>query len=174
MNIMTRHFSEVCEALSLVDEDQIRTAVDIFRAVKEDGGTVWLAGNGGSAATAAHFANDLMKMGKVRAVAVSRMTEVTSAYGNDDGWSEMYARPLGDLIGHEDAVMGISTSGNSQNIVAFLAAAEPHYRIALTGPNENLLSRGNPDALIRAMADEITVIEDVHLIICHAMARMLR
>lgn len=174
MNPITKHFSEVCESLSLVNDQDILRAVQIMRTVKAAGGTVWLAGNGGSAATASHFANDLTKMGKVKAIAISDMVPTTLAYGNDDGWPSMFSNTLEAHISAKDAVIGISCSGNSQNIVSFLAMAKNRFKIGLTGPGVNKLSQMNMDVVIRGMADDITVIEDVHSIVCHSIARSLR
>lgn len=168
------HFSQVCEALTLVDPSMIERTIEIMKLVKAAGGTVWLAGNGGSAATASHFANDLTKMAKVKAICVSDMTPTTLAFGNDDGWNEMFAHFLEVHIGTKDAVVGISCSGNSQNIISFLAMAKTRFKIGMTGPGTSRMTLMNTDVLLRAMADDITVQEDVHSAICHAVARSLR
>ena len=170
---ITQHFSQVDEAMSLVDDTEIRRALEVIRSVKRGGGTVWLAGNGGSAATASHFANDLSKMAHVKAIALSDMTSTTLAHGNDEGWDRMFSNALLGQMRAGDAVVGISCSGNSENVVSFLGMIEREKMIGLVGPGVSKISEMRPAALIRAMADEITVIEDVHLIICHAMTRSL-
>jgi len=174
MNRITQHFSQLDEALTLVDVDEIQKAIDVIREVKRSGGTVWMAGNGGSAATASHFANDLSKMGRVRAISVSDMTPITLAYGNDDGWEKMFSYFLSDYLSDNDTVVGISCSGNSANIISFMAVSRNCPRIVLTGPGVNTMSEMDNEVLIRGMSDEITVIEDVHSVVCHAIARALR
>ena len=175
MNPITKHFFEVAEALSLVDDQAIQRTIEILKVVRAAQGTVWLAGNGGSAATASHFANDLTKMGKVKALSVADFTPTTLAYGNDNGWDKMFSDTLEAHIGPKDAVIGISCSGNSKNIITFLDMAKNRYKIGLTGPGSNTMStmKPAPDVIIRAMADEITVQEDIHSIVCHAIARSL-
>jgi D-sedoheptulose 7-phosphate isomerase len=152
----------------------VERTVEILKTVRAAGGTVWLAGNGGSAATASHFANDLTKMAKVKALAISDFTATTLAYGNDDGWEQMFANALQVHIGLKDAVLGISCSGNSKNIISFLSAARTRFKIGFTGPDQSLMSKMGVDVLVRAMANEITVQEDVHSIVCHAIAGALR
>lgn len=175
MNFIQRHFDQIGEALTLVDEDQVRRTIEIMKTVRAAGGNVWLAGNGGSAATASHFANDLTKMGRVKSISLSDLTPLTLAHGNDDGWDAMFSYPLESLIGPKDAVIGISCSGNSMNVVNFLIAARGKYKIAFTGPDQDSkISKSKPDVVIRAMANDITVQEDVHSIVCHAIARSLR
>lgn len=170
---IARHFSEVDEALSLVDVSEIQKAVELIREIRALDGTVWIAGNGGSAATASHFANDLNKMARAKAIAISDLTSSFLAYGNDDGWAEMFSGPARLHIGENDAVIGISCSGNSTNIVTLMKMSQGRFRIGMTGPEPNLISLLKPDALIRGMANEITVIEDIHLIACHSIARAL-
>jgi D-sedoheptulose 7-phosphate isomerase len=172
---MPDHYAEVTEALKHLDGKEVEKAIKIIRIVKEVGGTIWLAGNGGSASTASHFANDLTKMGGVKAIAIPDMTALATAFGNDDGWERMYSNILQMHATQKDAVIGISCSGNSQNIINFLFAAKFIFRIGLTGPDEeSKISNAQCDALIRAMSDEITVQEDVHSAVCHAIARALK
>lgn len=176
MNEIERHLHQVSEALTLLDVTKVQEAVELIRLTKSAQGTVWIAGNGGSAATASHFANDLTKMAKVRAVAISDLTPTTLAYGNDDGWDRMFANALIQLFKPMDCVVGISCSGNSMNVVNFVGVAIEKRCIALTGPDPSRLSLivHEPNVLIHAMSDEITVQEDIHSIICHSIARRLR
>lgn len=173
MNPISKHFFQVTEALTLADEQCIQRVVDILKVVKAAQGTVWLAGNGGSSATASHAANDLTKMGKVKALALSDFVPTVTAYGNDEGWDSMFAHALEAHIGPKDAVIGISCSGNSANVISFLAMAKSRFRIGFTGPGVNRLTQMNLDVVIRGMSDEITVIEDVHSMVFHAIARSL-
>lgn len=173
MNIISKHFSQVCEALTLMQDTDVQRVVDILKVVKAAQGTVWIAGNGGSAATASHASNDLTKMGKVKALAISDFVPTVTAYGNDDGWDSMFAHALEAHIGPKDAVIGISCSGNSANIIAFLAMAKSRFRIGFTGPGVSRLTQMNLDVIIRGMSDEITIIEDCHSIAFHAIARSL-
>jgi D-sedoheptulose 7-phosphate isomerase len=175
MSIIDDHLNEVEWAMEKIDYKEVEKAIRAIKTVKSVGGTIWLAGNGGSAATASHMANDLTKMCGVKAISIPDMTPAVTAYGNDDGWTEMYAKALEAHMQDNDAVVAISCSGNSQNVISFLVAARRIFRIGLTGPDENnKMTIAQCDALIRAHAQDITVQEDIHSIVCHAIARSLR
>lgn len=165
------HFSQIAEALSLVDITEIEKAIKILGDTIDEEGTVWLAGNGGSAATASHFANDLCKIAHVKAITVSELTPTVLAYGNDFGWENMFSGFIKRYIGINDVVVGLSCSGESDNIIEFLRAANGNPTIAFTGPGMNSVASLGSDVIIRAMSDEITVQEDVHLAVCHAIVR---
>lgn len=170
--MLRKRLVEICEALSLLDENEISIAVQILKAAKSRGNPVWIAGNGGSAATAAHFANDLLKMCRVKAINVSGMTPVVTAYGNDHGWERMYANALKVLISPGDVVILISCSGNSQNILEVANEFQSeHDIIVLTGEGDGQLAKKNTAACIKVISDDITVVEDVHSIVCHEIAR---
>lgn len=168
------HFGELYKTLIEVDRDEVGKAVSVLKKARSDGVMVWLIGNGGSAATAAHFANDLVKMGKVRAIALPSLVPIVTAYGNDHGWGNMFVDPLYSLWTPEDVLVAISCSGNSKNVVR---AAEMFEKvIVLTGEKlkgNNLLQMG-ASATICAMHEDITIQEDVHSAVCHAIAKALR
>ena len=173
------HFKSVADALGLVDLDQVNKAVQMLRAVKQNKGMVWIVGNGGSAATAEHFANDLLKMAGIRAISLSAMTSTVTAYGNDDGWEFMFKNPMlrmnSDNQWGNDVLVAISCSGNSPNVVD-LSQWWFDNLIVLTGDQKikNILaniSQNNP--VIHAEDPDITVQEDVHLAICHAITKNL-
>lgn len=172
--MIRKRLVEVCESLSMLDPVEIERAVNILREAKKRNSFVWIMGNGGSAATASHFANDLLKMCKVKAVDISGMTPVTLAFGNDHGWERMFANTVLALANPDDVLVVISCSGNSPNILSVVSAVDKYcYRIALTGPDGKLSLMHN-NACIRAMSDDITVQEDVHSIVCHEIAWSLK
>ena len=174
MDIIEQHFQEVSDTLHKIDRHEIERVADILFYVRKDGGSVWLAGNGGSAATASHFANDLVKMCGLKAFCLSDMTPMATAYGNDNGWENMYAHLLAKVEGPDDAVIGITCSGNSANIVEFLRQSAARWKIVLTGGDAgSAVSYLVPHGLLRAEHDDIRVQEDVHSVLCHALARKL-
>jgi len=168
------HFAELSAALISVDRDEIKHAIEILRAARDGRHNVWIVGNGGSAATASHFANDLSKMCGIKAFSVPDMTSTTLAFGNDNGWDRMFQHTIDVYLEPDDVVVGISCSGNSHNVI--LAAKSIQNLIVLTGYNfdENILARMPAKAKIAAMSDDITIQEDIHLAVCHAIAKALR
>lgn len=170
--MLRKRLIEICEALSLLDENQISAAVQVLKAARERSSFVWIAGNGGSAATSAHFANDLLKMCAIKAIDLCGMTPVVTAYGNDHGWERMYANALHVLISPGDVIVLISCSGNSRNVLDVANEFQTaHDIIILTGADGGKLARKNTSACIAVMSDDITIQEDVHSIVCHEIAR---
>ena len=90
MNKILTHLEQVYEALSLLDQAKVQEVADKLKRVRSGSGTVYLCGNGGSHSTASHFANDLAKMGKMKAVCLGDAVPTTLAYGNDDGWEKVW------------------------------------------------------------------------------------
>lgn len=178
MNPITKHIAQVKQGIELLDVPEIEKAVSLLRLVRSHGGTVYLFGNGGSAALASHFANDLIKMGRVKAVCLSDAFPVTSAYGNDEGWENMYLNQLKAVFdAARDCALGITCSGNSVNVVRAMewAYINGSFALVLTG------MRGGTEihnisflTLVHAPVPDVRVQEDLHAVCCHAMARALQ
>jgi D-sedoheptulose 7-phosphate isomerase len=119
-----------------------------------------------------HFANDLQKMCGISATALPAQIPTILAYGNDDGWENMFSNAM-DAFRPGDVLVAISCSGSSPNVVnaAILALRKEGKVIAMTGPtgNGNKLAK-LPVTLIVAQSFDIKVMEDVHSVVCHAIA----
>ena len=179
MNTIEKHLRQVEEGMSLLDMDEIRKLIEILKIVRKERGTVWVFGNGGSMATAGHFANDLMKMCRIRAMAVGDMKSAVSAWGNDTGWENMFFGPLTEMVGRHDALVGISCSGNSANVIRALQAGRDQWNVLCAGitgmSNNSIMSALDLDVVIHTWGvPDIRVQEDLHLIICHAVVREIQ
>lgn len=177
MSVIGKHFAEVSEGMSLVDMDDIYRVVTVLQVVKRTGGRVWLCGNGGSHSTAGHFANDLLKMAHISAVCLGDMSASMLAYGNDNGWENMFVDPLEKMCKQGDGVVGISCSGNSENVLRAMKWAQDNgiLTVGLTGlSSASKMDELRPDALVHVPVPDIRVQEDVHLMICHAVVRKLQ
>lgn len=145
------------------------------------GSTVFILGNGGSAATASHFACDLAKGTRVqglpafRVVALNDNVALLTAWANDSSYERIFAEQLSALVRTDDLVILISTSGNSPNVLA--AAIEARRAgattIALTGARGGRLAR-LADLAVRVPAQSIEQVEDIHLSIAHSICVALR
>jgi D-sedoheptulose 7-phosphate isomerase len=176
MKTLEKHLSEVSEAMTLLDLDEVRKMCRILKQVRLYDGTVYLFGNGGSHTTAAHFANDLMKIAKVRAVCVGEMSGAMLAYGNDHGWENMFSDPLGEMLRENDGVVGISCSGNSENVLMGLsnAMSQNILTVGMTGPSsDSKVNKLGLDSIVHVMAEDIRVQEDLHVMVCHAVVRIM-
>jgi D-sedoheptulose 7-phosphate isomerase len=109
--------------LRLVDLDAIERTVECLRRVRDADGTVYLAGNGGSAATASHWANDLGKATKassrafMRVMCLSDNMSWLTALANDEGYERVFSGQLENFAGPGDLFVAISASGNSANLI---------------------------------------------------------
>src|SRR3990172_239477 len=112
----------LCSVLKTIDTGAIGRFIQTLLDAREQGATIYFVGNGGSAATASHFANDLA-IGTnsydkpFRAVSLTDNQAIITAVGNDFGYDEIFVRQLRVLGAAGDVVVGISASGNSSNLV---------------------------------------------------------
>jgi len=132
-------------------------------------------GNGGSAADAQHLAAEfvgryLRERAPLPALALNANSSAVTAISNDYGYAEVFARQLEALAVRGDVAVGISTSGNSPNVVqAFRAARRLGlFTIGLTGASGGAM-REEVDVLISAPSDETPRIQECHILIGHAL-----
>ena len=125
----------------------IQSMADICKDAIDRGNTIFLCGNGGSAADCQHIAAEFVgRFVKERqglpAVAMTTDTSILTAVGNDYGFKNIFRRQVEGLVRTGDVVLGISTSGNSENIMLALTEAKKKgaFAIALTGPGPNKMA----------------------------------
>ena len=143
------------------------------------GGKILFLGNGGSAADAQHLATELVIRYKddrapVAALALTTDTSLITAAGNDIGYENIFSRQVAALANKGDVVIGLSTSGNSENVMrAMTAAGEAGaVRVALTGAGGGRLAE-NCDILL-AVPDSVTArIQEMHILLGHLMCEAL-
>jgi len=167
------YMSKVMVSISRVDFEQVEKAIEILRDARKTHSNVWIVGNGGSASTASHFANDLLKMCGIRAFSIADMTPTTLAYGNDNGWQYQFVDPISKLYNSGDVLVAISCSGNSENVVKCTDFITKPI-IAMTGNDPtSKLAKVKSDAIIYTISEDITIQESIHSIVCHMIARIL-
>lgn len=168
------YLQDVSVALLNLNLTEIQLATNAIRNAER----VFVIGNGGSASTASHFAVDLIKMCGIKAFALADNIPVITAYGNDDGWENMFLNYLDPMMAHNDVLVAISTSGNSKNVIQAVYGMMKKNRliIALTKNSEaNQLRSMLKDhgIVIVVNCPDMQVVEDVHLAICHAIVRSI-
>lgn len=148
------------------------------------GGIVYTFGNGGSAADAQHIAGELLCMLRTNhgfafrlplpAHALTTDTSVITAVANDLGYEHIFSRQLEALAKPEDLVIGISTSGNSPNVVNALDLTRSRgiQSIAFTGRTGGKL-RDLADILIAIPADDVAHIQEGHVTAFHSMCDVM-
>lgn len=122
-----RDFTAILEKL---DIEAIEGVVDLLREARDDGATVFIAGNGGSAATASHLANDLGKAtkrsgrGSIRVMSLCDNASWITALANDEGYERVFSGQLENFARPGDVLIVISASGNSPNLVDAVTLAK--------------------------------------------------
>ena len=167
---------ELCSSLKLVSGSALESAVDRIAQTIDRGGTVYVAGNGGSAAISEHLMCDFMKGSQIRVHSLCSDMALLSALANDIGYEVVFAERL-RMHGAtaRDCLILISSSGNSPNVIraAEYAAALSIPVIAMTGFSGGKL-REICDVSIHVPAHNYGVIEDAHEAIMHCLAQYSR
>lgn len=142
------------------------------------GGKLLLFGNGGSAADAQHLAAEfvnrfLINRRPLPALALTTDTSILTSVGNDFSYDDIFAKQLAALGKKEDLALGISTSGNSANVIAAFAEAKKigMKTVALTGCNGGKI-RGNVDLLLNVPSSHTPHIQETHLWIEHMICQL--
>ena len=141
--------------------------------IQQCAGTLWLAGNGGSASTAQHWACDLSKQAGRRVQALGSNPAVLTAWANDESYGAALSRELERLAQPDDALLLISCSGKSGNITMLMSTALKRQLpcMLLSGMNAPTYI-GVPS--VRVPHDHYGIIEDCHLAIGHWLTEELR
>jgi D-sedoheptulose 7-phosphate isomerase len=166
----------------------LRAQKEIFEAIAkeaisvlENGGTIFFAGNGGSAADSQHAAAELVgKLGlgvertALRAIALTTDTSAITAIGNDFGFENIFSRQLEALGKMGDLFVGISTSGKSNNVLNALATAKKigMKTVAIIGAGKNP-SRETADFAISVSGDNTPQIQAGHSVALHILCALI-
>jgi D-sedoheptulose 7-phosphate isomerase len=164
-----------------ISQPHLHDIVQILEETYLQGHRIFIMGNGGSAATASHFALDLAKntitegAPRVKALSLTDHVPLITAWSNDKAYEHIFAEQLINLIEPGDAVIGISASGNSLNIINALHVARESQAktIALLGAHGGRIKH-MVDAYVLAPGQNIEQEEDAHLILAHIITRRMR
>lgn len=175
------YFEAVAAAAATVDGDKLAEAAAILARVYGGTGMVYACGNGGSAAISNHLVCDHCKLVQTdttltpRVYSLSSHVEMITAIANDYSYDDIFLFQLKSLARPGDALISISSSGNSENIVRACRWARDHDIpvIAMTG-FEGGRSAELADVNLHVDADNYGVIEDVHQALMHVLAQYVR
>lgn len=180
--IAAAYLQDFAELLRQVDLDAVERAVEHLRHVRDADGTVYLAGNGGSAATASHWANDLGKATKassrayIRVMCLSDNVAWLTALANDEGYERVFSGQLENFAGPGDVFVAISASGNSPNLIEAVELARERgvVTIALVGFDGGSL-RGLVDECLWLPTEQgqYGLVESGHSVLCDILTTCL-
>ena len=185
MDKYIKDFSEkIVVLLRNLPSEEIAKAIDILQATYERDGRIYIFGNGGSLALATHWVSDFNKtvfshhlderVRRFQAVRLPTTESEITAWANDVGYDMIFSGPLQNYIQDTDAVIAISSSGNSQNIIKAVEVARAHKVpvIGLSGFDGGQLNKlSDAKILIRTELKEYELVESVHGAILHLMTK---
>ena len=181
MTFIHRYIEDLKHTLTCLPEDRIEQVVQILQEVRLNNQQVFIMGNGGSASTASHFVCDLGKNTRINGVPNFRVMGLTdnmaifSALANDEGYENVFSQQLASFVCPGDAVIGISASGNSANVLNGIQLAKEMGAITIgfTGFDGGRLN-SLVDIPIHVDSDLIEHVEDIHLMLEHLICKELR
>ncbi|MBI2843160.1 MAG: SIS domain-containing protein [Armatimonadetes bacterium] len=183
------YLSGVQEVFSRLPLDEIQKAArEILRAFDE-GKTVFTMGNGGHGSTAAHNVNDLQKHlvssddrdeivvkgRRLRAMCLCDSISTLTGWANDAGYENAFAEQLKNWVQPGDVVIGITGSGNSQNIINAYKLAKEVGAVTITfGGAKKGNDEPYTDIYINVPTPNILWVEDVHMALAHLLTSVVR
>jgi D-sedoheptulose 7-phosphate isomerase len=181
MDEYRRYVAELQETLDNLPWEAIHDTVSRLHHARLTDRQVFIMGNGGSAATASHMACDLGKntvlpgRPRFRVMALTDNVALLSAYANDDGYENVFAEQLANFVRPGDIVIGISTSGNSPNVLKAIELARQVGAITIgwTGYDGGMLAQ-MVDVPVVIPNHCMEQLEDVHLVLEHLVTTALR
>ncbi len=173
------YINEGINARKNIDIKKIGKIASDIVSTFENNGKLIVFGNGGSAADSQHFVAELtghfMKERKpLPAIALTTNTSSLTAIGNDYSYDEIFSRQVQALCNKNDYVVGISTSGNSKNVINAMKEAKKigAHTLGMSGGNGGML-KGICDDLFLADSDKTSIIQEVHITAIHMICYII-
>lgn len=176
----TRHYlEEERQALDSIPLQILEDIVEILYGAYVNGNNIFVFGNGGSASTASHFSCDMNKgvsfglKNRFRFICLNDNIPTLMAYANDQSYEDIFVEPLKNFLRPDDVVIGISGSGNSENVIKAIQYANEFgaKSVAFVGFNGGRLAKVAKISLI-VPVDDIQKVEDAHLIFSHVLMQV--
>ncbi|WP_456374022.1 D-sedoheptulose 7-phosphate isomerase [Methanocaldococcus sp.] len=175
---MKKYFEESANVkLKFIEENEekLEKAIKIILEALKKGNKILICGNGGSAADSQHFAAEIVGRFKLErkgfpAIALTTDTSILTAIGNDYGFEKIFERQVEALGKKEDVLIGISTSGNSENVIRAVNKAKEMgiYTIGLLGKGGGKL-KDIVDLALIVPSNDTARIQECHLTIYHVI-----
>lgn len=164
------YFNKLTNTLDRISREDLMKVVSLINSCE---GNIFVFGNGGSASTASHFAQDMNKTLDKRFICLNDNISSILAYGNDVGFDSIFKLQLSKLVKAGDLVIGFSCSGNSPNIINAIIYAKHfgYMTIGFTGFDggqvKNLVEHS-----VHVPCNDMQICEDCHLILTHMILKL--
>lgn len=181
MEHIQNYITGLHQTIDQLPKHLIADVIGVLQHARMRGAQVFIMGNGGSASTASHFVCDLAKntrkegLPHFRAIGLTDNMPIFSAYANDEGYENVFSQQLANLIRPGDVIIGISASGNSQNVLNAMEEAHKHNvtTIGFTGFDGGLLGQ-MVNINIHVKSNIIEHVEDIHLMLEHMIVKAIK
>lgn len=180
--IITNYLDSLKKAISEIDIAAVENLIAILKNAKDRNSTVYIMGNGGSSATASHFVCDIAKgiesgEKRFKVICLNDNFASVTAYANDMSYDEIFSEQLKIFAQPDDVVIGISSSGNSKNILKAIEYANSRncITVGLTGSNGGELKKISQHSFhIETKKNELQIAEDLQLSVIHIIMKVLQ
>ena len=180
-DLIKAHVDSLYAGIGELNFREVELVLFVLLEAQETGRQVFLFGNGGSAATASHFACDLAKTAAVsgkpplRAISLTHNAAMMSAIANDISYNDVFVAQMSVLWNYGDVAIGISVSGNSPSVLRTIQYARDHggKTIAFSGFGGGKLAE-LAELNIVFSSRNYGVVEDMHMILGHMISQGLR
>lgn len=184
MNHLAQSIPELSSVLARMKEDRVfmanmKTVGERLITALTDGQKVLIAGNGGSAAEAQHFSAEIVGHYKrdrrgYPAIALTTDSSILTAIGNDYDFRSIFSRQVEALGMRGDVFVGLSTSGNSKNVIDALqnARGQGLFTVSFLGKGGGQM-KGMADIDLIVPSEETARIQEAHLVMIHSLCEML-
>jgi D-sedoheptulose 7-phosphate isomerase len=176
------YVQEFTSVLQRLDYIALERVVSRLAAARDTGATIYIAGNGGSAAIASHWVNDLGKATKregrppIRVMSLSDNISWLTALANDEGYGRVFSGQLENFARPGDVLIVISSSGNSANLIEAVELARKRglVTIGLLGFDGGVLKGKVDESLwVPTRKGAYGVVESAHALLCHILTDCL-
>lgn len=179
-NDIERYFQKLKNTIDMISKEDLSCIMNILEKSRIEGRTVFVMGNGGSAATASHFCCDfnkdisLTQSTKYKFLCLNDNIPTMMAYANDISYNDIFVEPLKNFMKKGDCVIGISGSGNSKNVIKALeyANANEGITIGLTGYSGGIIKQISKYN-VHIPINDMQITEDLHMVLDHCMMKIL-
>ena len=182
VSLVLRNFNshiETIESVRNILTEQIITVANVMAQSLSSGGSIFWCGNGGSAADSQHLAAELVGRFKnnrraLRSIALTTDSSVLTCIANDYSYDDIFARQVEALGRPGDLLIGISTSGNSENVLRALKTAKEFnlVTVALLGKGGGSVKDLADHALV-IPSDSTARIQEAHILIGHIFCELI-
>ena len=177
---INNYFETLKSCIDQINKKDVDTFIKLLIQARDEGRTIFIMGNGGSASTASHITCDFNKGcsynqdKKFKIICLNDNIATMLAYANDVNYESIFAEQLKNFLKEGDIVIGLSGSGNSKNILNAIeyANSKNAITIGLTGYNGGKLKEIAKFS-VNTNINDMQIAEDVHMMLCHMVYNIL-